>query len=181
MRLYHGSDIEVRKPIIAYNTGFADLGQGFYLTDNRDVACQRARSRARRLGARDGVVSVFEFDEGCVPWACWGACGLSLRTPDGGVPFGLCFDEDREGIAAWVSYIRACRRGQTGVGDLGAPAVVRAWIATEEVEMVCAGFATAEDLAEFIDPRQLVTQFCFADQGVIDGHLSFVGAENVRL
>ena len=174
MRLYHGSDIEVRKPIIAYNTGFADLGQGFYLTDNRNVACQRARSRARRLGKCAGVVSVFEFDEGCVPWACWGARGPSLRTPDGDVPFGLCFDEGREGIAAWVSYIRACRRGQTGD-----PAVVRAWIATEEVEMACAGFATAEDLVEFIDPRQLVTQFCFADQGIIDGHLSFVGAENV--
>lgn len=61
---------------------------------------------------------------------------------------------------------------------LGISSIVRAWIATEEVEMVCSGFVSAEDLAEFVDPAQLVVQYCLLDQRLIDGSLRFVEAEN---
>ena len=174
MRLYHGSDVAIMHPEITLNSGFADLGRGFYLTDDEDAARRRARSRARRNGVAQGVVSVFEFDEECISWVCWGA---QLLTPAAGAyagPFGLRFDADPAGIAAWVAYIKACRAGHAQVGELGFPAVVRGWIATEEVEMVCAGYATPQDLAELVDPAELIVQYCLADQVTIDAHLHFV-------
>lgn len=174
MRLYHGSDVMVDKPVIALNTGFSDLGRGFYVTDDMEVARRRAQTRARRCGAEPGVVSVFELDESCVSWAIWGTCQPSLPGSVGDGPFGLRFEESREGVVAWARYIATCRRGKTEVAGLGQPSIVRAWIATEEIEMVCAGFAPAEDIADFIDPASLTVQYCFANQNVIDRHLVFV-------
>ena len=179
MRLYHGSDMAIEHPDVTRNTGFADLGQGFYLTDDHTAAQGRARTRARRTGAPQGVVSVFELDEAQLPWAVWGADApeLPAGTHDG--PFGLRFDATAQGIAAWASYIVACRKGNVAVPGLGEPVVVRAWIATEEVEMLYAGFATADDLAELLDPTALVVQYCLRDQAVLDCVLSFVEAEHV--
>ena len=56
---------------------------------------------------------------------------------------------------------------------------MRGWIATEEIEMVYAGFATADELAELVNPTELVVQYCLRDQGVLDRVLAFVEAEPV--
>ena len=177
MLLYHGSNTAIERPDASRNTGFADLGQGFYLTDDHDIARRRATSRARRAGG-EPVVSAFELDESCVPWAVWGTDLPTLPDSADGTPFGLRFEPSSAGIVAWANYIKACRAGRTEVPGLGIPSIVRAWIATEEVEMVCSGFVSAEDLAEFVDPAQLVVQYCLLDQRLIDGSLRFVEAEN---
>lgn len=174
--LYHGSDTPIEHPDVSLNTGFSDLGRGFYLTDDRDAARRRALTRARRTGAAAGVVSVFELDEASVPWVSIGA-GAIPASIEG--PFGLRFDADAAGLVAWISYIKACRRGKTAVGNLGEPAIVRAWIATEEVEMVCSGLATADDLVPYLDVSELLVQYCLRDQAFVDEHLSFAEAEIV--
>ena len=179
MRLYHGSDVAIAHPDVTRNTGFADLGQGFYLTDDHTAAQGRARTRARRTGAPQGVVSVFELDEAQLPWAVWGADAPELPAGTHDSPFGLRFDATPQGIAAWASYIVACRKGNVAVPGLGEPAIVRAWIATEEVEMLYAGFATPEDLAELLDPHDLVVQYCLRNQALLDCALAFVGTELV--
>lgn len=92
-------------------------------------------------------------------------------------PFGLRFDADAAGLAAWISYIKACRSGRTAVASLGEPAVVRAWIATEEVEMVCSGLATADDLVPYLDVSDLLAQYCLRDQAFADECLSFLETE----
>jgi len=182
MRLYHGSDIAVEHPDVLRNTGFADLGRGFYLTDDRDAAVGRARSRARVVGAPVGIVSAYDFDEGALPWAIWGASGPIMQdrtTWEPGSPFALKFAGDDAGIAAWMNYIRMCRRGQCDVPGFGEPAVVRAWIATDEVEMTCSGFVSAEELAPFVDMGELVVQYCLRDQALADRALHFAAADEV--
>ncbi len=47
LRLYHGSNVSIERPEVTLNTGFADLGHGFYLTDDRAAAERRAVSRAQ--------------------------------------------------------------------------------------------------------------------------------------
>lgn len=180
VRLYHGSDVVIKRPDLLHNTGFADLGVGFYLTDDKAAAQSRARRRARMSGSPAGIVSVFDCDMACVPWAEWGVSHPTVGPEKLGTPFGLCFEKSLPGIIAWANYIKSCRRGNTSVDGLGQPSIVRAWVATEEVEMVCSGFVTAADLAEFIDPGELVVQYCLLDQRVIDGALSFVEAEAVQ-
>lgn len=172
--LYHGSDTPIEHPDVSLNTGFSDLGRGFYLTDDRDAARRRALTRAHRTGVATGVVSVFALEVESLPWVSMGARELppSIRQP-----FGLCFEADATGLAAWISYIKACRSGKTAVAGLGDPAVVRAWIATEEVEMVCSGLATADDLVPYLDVSELLVQYCLRDQAFADEYLSFLETE----
>ena len=177
-RLYHGSDVVIERPDVTHNTGFADLGQGFYLTDDHEAARRRAASRARRTGAAAGVVSVFDLDEDCLPWVTMGKGDIAGAEGPAG-PFALCFADGVAGISAWIGYILACRSGQTQVGSLGSPALVRAWIATEEVELVSSGLLTADEVAEHIDPSELVVQYCLLDQDVVSTCLRFVEAEHV--
>lgn len=176
--LYHGSDELVVRPDVAHNTGFADLGPGFYLTNDRGAARRRAASRARREGVAEGVVSTFAFDRATVPWVTWGAQGLSMEKEPAG-PFGLCFGRDVAGLAAWMRYIADCRRRRTAVAGLGQPSVVRARIATEEVELACAGMVDAHELACLLDPDELLVQYCLLDQWLIDHALGFVASERV--
>ena len=176
--LYHGSNVSIERPQVSLNTGFADLGRGFYLTDDHDVAASRARMRARGMGGVP-TVSIFSLDERCVPWASWGDRGLEAEDVCEGEPFGLRFDACEQGYAAWASYIRSCRRGDTDVPGLGSPAIVRAWIANMEIEMVCTDFISVDEFVRTVDPQGLVVQYCFADQAVLDAGLAFVGVESV--
>ena len=175
VRLYHGSSEAIRKPDLAHNTGFADLGKGFYLTDDHVAAKGRARARARREGSAPGVVSSFDFDLSVVRWVYIGD-GTDLPSGRGLSRFGLWFLPTDEGLAAWVRYIAQCRSDNTTVGDLGSPEVVRAWIATEEVEMACAGYVSAEEVATAIEPTDLVAQYCLLNQCLMDEALAFVDA-----
>ncbi|MEE0027233.1 MAG: DUF3990 domain-containing protein, partial [Atopobiaceae bacterium] len=169
IRLYHGSDVVIEHPDVTRNTGFADLGQGFYLTDDHDAARRRAVSRARKTGTGAGVVSVFEFDEDSLPWVTMGdqlATGDQLvarsraatEVPDAAdaemacvpaSPFALRFADDVAGIRAWIEYIMACRADRLEVDALGSPAVVRAWIAAEEVELVNSGLLSADEVVGY--------------------------------
>lgn len=176
VRLYHGSNTAIERPRIALNTGFADLGKGFYLTTDHEAALGRAKKRARDAGGT-ATVSVFELDESCVPWIAWGANKDALVAAD--TPFGLRFEKSSAGYAAWASYIKACRCGQAEVPGIGAPAIVRAWIATMEVEMVCSGFLTAEELAQATDPAELIVQYCILDQDILNNDLALVGTETL--
>lgn len=168
--LYHGSSAAIAAPDVSLNKGFSDLGRGFYLTDDPVVAEARASSRARIDGVEAGVVSAYEFDLDSVTWVVWGS---DVSVPEG-KPFGLAFSPTVEGMAAWANYIKSCRKGRTEVPGLGDPSVVRAWIATDDVEMVCAGFAPADALAEFIDPADLTVQYCFRSQALVDASLRFL-------
>lgn len=175
MRLYHGSSVAIEQPDVSLNRGFSDLGKGFYLTDDLGVAQARATSRARIDGIDSGVVSAFEFDEEAVPWVTWGDVQFTAE----GTAFGLRFPSTTDGIAAWANYIKSCRKGRAEVPNAGDPAVVKAWIATEDVEMVCSGFAPAEVLAEFIDPADLTVQYCFRSQSLVDRWLRYIEAIRV--
>ena len=63
MVLYHGSNIEVKKPEIIQSKRLLDFGTGFYLTSDYEQAKKWAvRTTARR---EEGIptVSIFLFDE----------------------------------------------------------------------------------------------------------------------
>lgn len=62
MRLYHGSNIEVKSIDFAKCKPYKDFGQSFYLTEIEEQASQIARRTASIYGG-DAVVTRFEFDE----------------------------------------------------------------------------------------------------------------------
>lgn len=65
MRLYHGSIMTVRKPVVSRGRAKTDFGKGFYTTTSREQAEKWARIKKNREGhdGKRAVVSVFEFDE----------------------------------------------------------------------------------------------------------------------
>ena len=61
--LYHGSNVEVRKPQILTPNRTLDFGSGFYTTTNLVQATDFARRVTNNRGSGTATVSVFEIDE----------------------------------------------------------------------------------------------------------------------
>jgi hypothetical protein len=91
MRLYHGSNVEVKEPRILKPSHALDFGPGFYTTLNRDQAIDFAGKVALRKGGA-AVVNEYEIDE---------------KTA-----FDLCdtlkFESPNE---AWLDFVCSCRDG----------------------------------------------------------------------
>lgn len=62
MKLYHGSNVEVRETLILKPNRGLDFGPGFYTTLNRDQAVDFAGKVVARKGGT-AIVSEFEIDE----------------------------------------------------------------------------------------------------------------------
>ena len=57
MRLYHGSNKIIKNPQYGYGKTYNDYGQGFYCTENKDLAKEWAVSLEK-----DGYANVYELD-----------------------------------------------------------------------------------------------------------------------
>jgi len=62
MRLYHGSNTDIKVIDFTKCKPYKDFGQGFYLTEMKEQATLMARRTASIYGG-DPLVSCFEFDE----------------------------------------------------------------------------------------------------------------------
>jgi hypothetical protein len=63
MILFHGSNVEVKTPIICPNQRALDFGAGFYLTSNAVQARKWAKIVTRRRRTGISIVSSYQFDE----------------------------------------------------------------------------------------------------------------------
>ena len=63
MKLYHGSNVEVKNPNLQYSTKTTDFGQGFYLTSDYEQSKIWANKKTLKLKGGKPTISVFEFDE----------------------------------------------------------------------------------------------------------------------
>jgi len=92
MRLYHGSVVEVRKPMLRYGRKKTDFGKGFYTTTLAEQAEHWAIIKKDRARATRSVVSVYEIDDEVL-------ADRSLRIREfNGV------DE------SWLKFVVGCRR-----------------------------------------------------------------------
>jgi hypothetical protein len=60
MKLYHGSNIEVKNPKILTSARVGDFGRGFYTTSNLEQARRWAQIRAKQEDVSAGIVTIFE-------------------------------------------------------------------------------------------------------------------------
>lgn len=63
MKLYHGSNVEVKEPKIIQSDRRLDFGTGFYLTTSYEQAERWAELTTARRGTGQKTITVFEFDE----------------------------------------------------------------------------------------------------------------------
>lgn len=63
MRLYHGSNVEVRKPSLRVGRKNTDFGRGFYTTTNAEQAEHWTTIKMDRAKTGRRIVSVYEIDD----------------------------------------------------------------------------------------------------------------------
>ena len=63
MILYHGSNIEVKEPILLKVQRELDFGKGFYTTSDLEQAARWAERTAKRRGESNAFVTVYEVNE----------------------------------------------------------------------------------------------------------------------
>ena len=64
MKLYHGSNVEIKNPKILESDRKFDFGTGFYLTTSYEQAEKWAVLTVKRRNYGKPFISVFEYDEG---------------------------------------------------------------------------------------------------------------------
>ena len=63
MILYHGSNVEVKEPILLKVQRELDFGRGFYTTSDLEQAARWAWRTAKRRGESNAFVTVYEVNE----------------------------------------------------------------------------------------------------------------------
>ncbi|MCP1111544.1 DUF3990 domain-containing protein [Ohessyouella blattaphilus] len=61
MKLYHGSNIEVKIPRIIPNLRALDFGAGFYVTSSENQASRWGKSVTKRRGAGEATLNIYEI------------------------------------------------------------------------------------------------------------------------
>mgnify|MGYP002623601990 FL=1 len=93
MRLYHGSNVEVRKPSLKKSRKKTDFGRGFYTTTQKEQAEHWTSIKIDRAKSGKRIVSVFEIDDALLTNA-----ELKIREFHGP-------DED------WLNFVVDSRKG----------------------------------------------------------------------
>ena len=93
MRLYHGSNVEVRKPSLRLSRSRTDFGRGFYTTTQKEQAEHWTSIKMDRAKTGRRVVSVFEIDDAV------------LKNPE------LKIREFHGPDEAWLNFVVASRKG----------------------------------------------------------------------
>ena len=142
MILYHGSNVEVRKPIILNSRKFLDFGPGFYMTSDLDQATRWAFRKTEIAKEGHPTLSVFSVDE--VIWK-----DLKIKTfsaPD--EEWLDCITENRKGILPKESF-----------DVISGPVANDQTINT--IGIYFRGLITAQMAIELLLPNKLKDQYCF--------------------
>lgn len=152
--VFHGSIIEVSKPLVALGRPNLDFGQGFYVTDLREQAERWATRIATRRMVKP-VLSFYEFDL---------EAAKQYRY--------LKFDSYDK---AWLDFIVANRKGKMEWKDYD---VIEGGVANDNVidtvEDYLRGRMSAEAALVELSKHRPNNQFCILNQEIIDLHLHFV-------
>ncbi len=92
MILYHGSNVEVREPMLLKIQRELDFGKGFYTTGDLEQAAKWAKRTAKRRGTQQAFVTVYEVDSEEINKLCL----LSFDLPN----------------AEWLNFVVKNRKGE---------------------------------------------------------------------
>ena len=158
--VFHGSIIEVSKPLVALGRPNLDFGHGFYVTDLREQAERWAmRIATRRMG--QPLLNVYEFE-------------VDTAMRDYRYVKFDAYDK------AWLDFIVANRNGKMLWKDYD---VVEGGVANDNVidtvEDYMRGRMSAEAALVELSKHRPNNQFCILNQEIIDLHLRFV--ESIKM
>ena len=150
MRLYHGSDVEVRSIDLSQSLMYKDFGPGFYVSADLKQAEAFARYKADRPKSvtHVPVVSTFELDETCLK-----DDSLRIKKFEG-------YSEE------WIDFINEYRGSKDTEFDL-----VIGPIANDDVRTSFAqyqmGEMTKAELLEALKYKRVTYQYCFKTEAAV--------------
>ncbi len=157
MIIYHGSDMEVRKPDIFHSRKNLDFGCGFYTTPLYQQAEKWCEKYIRR--GKEGIISCYILDD-----SVWNNCKI------------LTFDSYSE---EWLNFITDCRMGI----DTIEYDIILGGVANDRVFNTCELYFkhyidkdAALDRLRYEKPNR---QICLKNQEVIERYLHFDRSERL--
>ena len=162
--LFHGSNVDVPKPLVKIGRGKVDFGQGFYLTKLREQAESWAKVIAERKGRNvNPILSSYSFDYESVKSA-----GYKIKVFE---TYNL----------EWLNYVVDCRKGGEMQHQYD---MVEGGVANDNVidtvEDYENGIITAEQALGQLKYKKVNHQVCILNQEIIDKYLSFTSSEIVE-
>lgn len=150
MRLYHGSDVEVKVIDLGWSLMYKDFGPGFYVSADQKQAESFAKYKADRPKSltHTPIVSVFEIDDTCLT-----DNSLRIKRFEG-------YSEE------WIEFIDVYRVSRDTEYDL-----VIGPIANDDVRTSFAlyqmGEITKIELLEKLKYKQVTYQYCFKTEDAV--------------
>ena len=145
MILYHGSDVEVKDPIIIKSEKGRDFGCAFYLTPIREQAERMAKRKQKMNKSSFAIVSTFEFNEKEINNLRY----KSFKNPD----------------LEWLDMIIECRTNPSFIHGYD---IVEGKIADDSVGetilFVIDGFIKKEDALERLKFQKINSQLAFCSE-----------------
>lgn len=149
MKLYHGSNVEVRKPKLLRSDRRLDFGAGFYLTSSYEQAARWAKLSAKRRKQGTPTVSTFEFDK-------------DANTHLAVLRFDTASTE-------WLQFVGANRQGAPERIDLD---IVIGPVANDTtmpvIRLYFANIYSEEEAIRRLLPQNLKDQYAFKTQAALD-------------
>ena len=148
MRLFHGSNVEVKMPKLMSSARALDFGRGFYLTSDFDQAARWAKTAVLRRGEGVALVSVYEFDE----IAASALAILRFDSPDAG----------------WLKYVARNRTCPTDAFDFD---IVSGPVANDNtmpvLNLYFKGAYSEEEALRRLLPQRLKDQFAMKSEAAL--------------
>ena len=160
MRLYHGSNVEVRKPNLRYGRKKTDFGRGFYTTTQQEQAEHWTSIKIDRARTGRRVVSVYEIDD------------AFLTSPD--LKIREFHGPDKE----WFDFVVNSRKGVEHNYDLVYGPVANDKVFTV-VNLYESGVLDAPAAIAQLKAYKTYNQLSFHSKRVLDA-LCFVGSYEVK-
>ena len=162
--LYHGSYIQVGKPLVKLGRKKVNFVQGFYLTKMRQQASSWAKTIAERKGrnARQTLsIDSFDYD--------------AVKSNNYRIKIFDSYNLD------WLEYVVDCRRGGTKQKMYD---IVEGGVANDNVidtvEDYENNIITAEQALGQLKYKAVNHQICILNQEIVDNYLSFVSSEQIE-
>ena len=149
MKLFHGSNVEVKEPKIIQSDRRLDFGTGFYLTTSYEQAQRWAELTTARRGFGKETITVFEFDETLI---------YDLNV--------LAFDQpDKD----WLKYAANNRNNENASDNYD---IVIGPVANDRTAPVItayfAGIYDEEETIKRLLPQKLKDQYAFKTSAALD-------------
>ncbi len=160
MIVYHGSVMEVRKPLVKIGRSNLDFGQGFYVTDIKEQAVRWAKRLARQTRSTP-VLNQYEFN---------------LGQDRYGYRYLKFTGYNRE----WLDFIVNSRNGIRPWQDFD---IIEGGIANDRVidtiESYMSELISAEKALDQLSLHSPNNQICILNQALADECLNFISYEQL--